>query len=723
MKINNLTICNFGSFENAVSFDFSLTDKNRNVILIGGRNGSGKTTIFTAIKLALYGHLAFGYKSITQSYLDQIRINNNSLSKKNLISYIELSVELEEERHVATYMIRREWKFKRKQLGELTTILRDSVELSNDEVLYFENYIKNVMPPQLFDLFFFDGELIGNFFMEGNVSKKIKESLNILKNYDTFDIIQTHLQRNIIKLVNTDSSAEESLYLSLCHQEATLKQEIEQLTQLIQSINNQIDTLSEQRSSVDNRFKNAGGLKALELSELKASLIQEERFREEKHDWLRSFANDTLPFLMVSPLIAKLKEQLDKEEYFKQYKVITEILNPSLFASILRDELSMDLNLCTISESLAHKLANGVMRRIRPPFAFNINDFTPIHDLSPDTLKNIRQLIDNIEHHSVEEIRSCKEAIRCSLENTTRLRQRLEVVEGNDEISLLAAEVQSLDEQIHQLKEHRLELTNTLQTKQVESDALKPELKRCIMSLTKVRKEKSMVSLCLRTQMIINELIPELLAPEVTLFRESFWYIFNQLMSKNTLADEVYVSKDFDVTLYRNELKSINEIRNILSKLGLDGFETVLGSRCIAVLCDKLKLQTPTELENRLKSCLSTDNLLIPIKVDINSLSKGEQQIYIMALYWSLIKVANKSIPFVIDTPYARIDKKHRQHITTQFFPTLSHQVIILSTDSEINEEYYALLKPFIAKEYTLCYSEKQKNTVTEERYFFEVTA
>lgn len=73
-------------------------------------------------------------------------------------------------------------------------------------------------------------------------------------------------------------------------------------------------------------------------------------------------------------------------------------------------------------------------------------------------------------------------------------------------------------------------------------------------------------------------------------------------------------------------------------------------------------------------------------------MSKGERQIFILALYWAIIEISGQNIPFVIDTPYARIDANHRREISEKFFPNISDQVIILSTDEEINEEYYRII-------------------------------
>ena len=53
MKINKIVLYNFNSYEGLNKFDFTSDDSNKNIILIGGKNGAGKTSLFTAIKIAL----------------------------------------------------------------------------------------------------------------------------------------------------------------------------------------------------------------------------------------------------------------------------------------------------------------------------------------------------------------------------------------------------------------------------------------------------------------------------------------------------------------------------------------------------------------------------------------------------------------------------------------------------------------------------------------------
>ncbi len=100
-------------------------------------------------------------------------------------------------------------------------------------------------------------------------------------------------------------------------------------------------------------------------------------------------------------------------------------------------------------------------------------------------------------------------------------------------------------------------------------------------------------------------------------------------------------------------------------------------------------------------------------------LSEGEKQIFAVSVLWGLSRSAARPLPAIIDTPMARLDAKHRDKLVERYFPHASHQVIILSTDTEIEQQYFERLEPHVARAYHLNYDDKEKRTVAEEGYFF----
>ena len=100
-----------------------------------------------------------------------------------------------------------------------------------------------------------------------------------------------------------------------------------------------------------------------------------------------------------------------------------------------------------------------------------------------------------------------------------------------------------------------------------------------------------------------------------------------------------------------------------------------------------------------------------------DSLSAGEKQIMIISILWALAICSKQKLPVIIDTPLSRLDSNHRRTIIKKYFPHASQQTIILSTDSEVNKNYYQMMKADIGDEYTLIYNEETKSTSIQKGY------
>ena len=84
------------------------------------------------------------------------------------------------------------------------------------------------------------------------------------------------------------------------------------------------------------------------------------------------------------------------------------------------------------------------------------------------------------------------------------------------------------------------------------------------------------------------------------------------------------------------------------------------------------------------------------------SLSSGEKQIYISCLIKAILNESIQSLPIFIDTPLGRLDEEHRDSITKKYYPTLSEQVVLFSTNSEITPKRFKDISENIAQSYLL---------------------
>ncbi|MFE0344958.1 DNA sulfur modification protein DndD [Priestia megaterium] len=104
--------------------------------------------------------------------------------------------------------------------------------------------------------------------------------------------------------------------------------------------------------------------------------------------------------------------------------------------------------------------------------------------------------------------------------------------------------------------------------------------------------------------------------------------------------------------------------------------------------------------------------------VEKSTLSAGEKEILLISIIWAIFKCSGRKVPFIFDTLLGRLDKTHKAAVLTEFIPNCGRQAIILSTDTEIDENNYKILEEHVAKEYMLEFDVARKETQILNQYF-----
>lgn len=104
--------------------------------------------------------------------------------------------------------------------------------------------------------------------------------------------------------------------------------------------------------------------------------------------------------------------------------------------------------------------------------------------------------------------------------------------------------------------------------------------------------------------------------------------------------------------------------------------------------------------------------------IPTHQLSAGERQLLAVSILWGLSQAAGRPLPAIIDTPLGRLDGPHRSLLVSNYFPAASHQVILLSTDQEIDETLYSKLSDSIALEYLIEFDESELSSNITSGYF-----
>ena len=118
-----------------------------------------------------------------------------------------------------------------------------------------------------------------------------------------------------------------------------------------------------------------------------------------------------------------------------------------------------------------------------------------------------------------------------------------------------------------------------------------------------------------------------------------------------------------------------------------------------------------------LESCHLNEFELM-MEIDKDTLSKGETQVFVMSLYWAMMQQCKCELPFIIDTPFARIDTDHRANIVEQFFKRLPGQLFVLSTNEEISSKHMLALHDQTSNIFLLEYGDDKCTHIMNNQYF-----
>ena len=719
MKINKLVLKNFRSYEEETTFDFSTT-KEKNIILVGGKNGAGKSTIFEAIKLCIYGPMAYKYQGFNSSYISRIKsnINNNSLKNDTVDAFVSIDIELSESTEKNTYTLVRQWTFKDKKLDEKFLVYKNFTitPLDKEELNYFENYITSIISPKIFEFFFFDGEHLSEFFIGKNSNTHLKQSLLSLCNFDTFDV----LKNTIISTARSSKNANDEIelakenYLSLENQLSELNSKEETISAEFKEISNKLEDLQQQKITLEKDFRKKGGVLAEERDFLNSKTIELETKRSLINQNIKDFCNDMLPFLMVKNQITNLEKQLKTESDNLLYSQLKSKLNTQYIKSLLLNKIessSLDEIAITVSEALIDDIK---------PNSYE-EDFKMIHNLSNDESNSLYSLINNILDFDTSYILNSFKEYRDIAHELSNIRTKLNSSLEDEALNLYITDIGNLSNKIGHLSESKNLLNNSLDEIKLKINEVTSERDKSKSKYIDLLQSNKVVDMSANLILMLDDIIKTLTENKTKEIQDNFMYIFKKIIQKDNFIDFIDIDNNFNASLYINKMYSSLELENLIENIGYDEIERKFGRLFIDDLFNLYNVENKSELLNSIKTSTQSAFLTLRTKVDINGFSSGEKQIYILCLYWALLKASDIEIPFIIDTPYARIDETHRNNITSEYLSTISDQVIILSTNTEIDEKAYREIKPKLNGEYLIKYDDKNRKTIQREGYFFEV--
>ena len=668
MIFNKLTVTNIGNFSGTHVLRLRSSDMKaiKPIVLFGGLNGAGKTTIFDAIKLCLYGPEIFGAIGVTK-YQEYLRQKIHS-SKITVVQPNNASIAVEfEYAHlgtVNTYQVERMWEISGQKVLETLSIEKSGLPLDDIEKDCWQDFIKEIIPLGLSQLFFFDGEKIQRM-MSDDSNEELKRSILSLLGLDLVERLQADLKiyrSKSLKEISPESFAKEISMLD--EQKKLIETSISKVLDDKAGLENSIQQLAARIADYRDKMSAQGEgyyRNRVSLEEKKRSL---EHDIDSIKDKLRELAAGLLPLAIASSYALKLKKQIEDESKYKANTLLSENLKMKRHEMLSIIDSSGFLKLNGLDSGTLRKIKSQLKVEIEVLFSVETKQERQpeIFGFSQKQALEILGLIDkaiNAIPSEMSVLTDMYEVKFRELQDTVTqlakvpddefIKPMYETLDGlNIELGGLTEKRASLDAQLAELTNTRDELERKIE--QINHKiATSYELDEKLQSVLKVEKVLAKYHLHLARQKIYS-------------LQEEFTLIFKVLHRKDDMISRIKIDPEtFNVTLYDRKDKAIKK----------------------------------------------------------NSLSSGELEIYAMSMLWALAKTSGQKLPFIVDTPLARLDSKHRDNLVELFFPLASHQMMIFSTNTEVDQQYFDRLRPHVAHAYNLEFCEESKSTVVKEGYFW----
>jgi len=681
MKLSNIEINNFRQYYKNVNIDLS-TNSDKNIVIIGGRNGYGKTNFLISIVWCLYGRQIEkidnnfkqeikkekNYDSFMQQSLNWTakKENKETFSVSIVVSDIELPDIKNASSNSESVIITRTFN-----VTSMNETLSISEANSNKEIFDDEtdkiNFINDyIIPIDAAKFVFFDAEKISEI---ANLSIKeegsfINDALGKILGLDIYDTLIEDIEFYINTLKKEGASKnlqeqivdkEKTIELSdidiekLEEENAEKLKEIDDLKKTIRQYNNLISQHSKKGNSVFDRDSILSDIEKLkakefelsarfnELSEIiplailtgKLEEVNEHLKTQEKNRLSQNSTKENTEKIenFIEQLFNKPPEPEDSTMSFKDklfYYDKAKNLGSELFASNEDyQELEFEHDLNNSEKSLIHDAINLVSYQSKALFETTIEEFNKTRIKLAELNKTLSKVDADMEDELILDYSSKKETADYNVTENNR-----KIGENNQQINKLKSDIVRLNQQLSVL------------VKKVDVNA--------------------------QNKLKINE-------------SQKYIEVLNTFLEnqKNKHKDNL-------------EKTILSELKILMHKLGSkENSSKFIEDVKVTILASGqgMKITLLDQDDNEIRK---------------ESLSSGEKQIYISCLIKAILNESIQSLPIFIDTPLGRLDEEHRDNVTKKYYPALSEQVVLFSTNSEITPKRHKDISANISKSYLL---------------------
>lgn len=657
MIIEKLELTDFRVFQGRHEFDLAPRrkwNKQRPIILFGGLNGAGKTTVLTGVLLALYGRQSLGASATQKQYhqflKESIHTARDSIVQSNAakvavaFSYAQAGV-------LSHFEVVRSWINESGTVKEWIKITKDGTRLRELTDEQAQAFLNELIPIGVSDLFFFDGE-------------KIKELAEDKDGIALADAIKRLLGLDLIERLNSDlngvlrnfkqNAAEANLIEDIESLEKQLEEHERQDLALLEEYETTRASIAEklhERERVREALQAGGGAWAETRADYERRQKELLDARDTAESSLRDEITAAFPLAFAPARLNQLRETLLEETQSRQLNVSAKLIGPRI--EKLKSKLESELG----------KLTFGKVD-------------SAISEIFDDVSTPNRAIVHDIGDGECERLHAVIRSASDSSERVIEINEKL--VEIEEELAEVSVQIgRAPDEKT--LAHHVEELNSAseqLAIFEARAKTIKEERKRNLresMDIVRALKRKE-----------------DLLAANQETTRNI------ELVSKTKALLKAFVVRATELKIGQLEREFADCFQDLARK-------------------EDVQITAKIDSVSFAVQLISGDG----IEIDKNRLSAGEKQIYAISMLQALARTSGRNLPMIIDTPLGRLDSFHRKNLVQNYFPKASQQVVILSTDTEVDEQFYKDLFKDISHAYQLEYDPESGSTTEIEGYFW----
>lgn len=661
MYFTKVELHNFGIYKG--THKMCLTDQigDRNITLVGGMNGRGKTTFHDSILIALYGKQALKYIQEKARSYDKMLIDHINKHATDDETYVAVSLCLDDG---TSLRVKRSWTAKGKKADQQIIVEKDGVV---DKYLgeSWSYYIEEILPFGIARFFFFNNEKITQLADDTSfeqIKSSIKSAIGVSSIEKAIDHTDEVIRRKKKALAAFESSEENVGYQDVERQITDIDLRLAESTKQANALERRCETLAAAYEAKEKEFWSSGGDLSRNRDSIKAEMqkisSEVERVQEEI---MQLTVDASTPLFMCRSLVTQSYEN--------------ELSSQQTEAKLYSDRIIVDLHQKILERLAACGLNPSDLRTVQNI----VNEVLVGHipkSATEETVKNM----------SATSMMLYKRLITEVFQNIT---QRIDTLVNR--VDAQESELMSLDAHLGAADEKTLamQLYDALKSIEAEKNLADTEYKRQLESIESLKRQRELL-VSKRIQLI------------------------------KAIAEKEHANDD-NARIVKYAAMSIEVLREFKVRLQREKVEKLssTATRCFLELVEKDSLVSEIKID---PSTLDVTILDLDGNELLKSqLSAGEQQMFAVAIVWALALTSGYKAPVIIDTPMARLDSSHRANFVTKYLPAASSQVMVLSTDEEVYGRYLDLVRDNVVDYYTLLYREEEQCTSIVHGYFGEV--